>query len=78
MPLANIVKFLNCLVCALLGLSYLSPSAFATTSQDETTEPSRQVVIACNTRNLERFLSTASTDLAAQQFEAIRQRVLTY
>jgi hypothetical protein len=80
MPLATIVTALKSLLCVLLGLSYLSSPAFATNHATEA-EPARQVVLACNTRNLERFIGTASQGGAldpAQRFEMIRARVLTY
>jgi hypothetical protein len=80
MPLTNIVKFFNCLVCALLGLSYLSSPAFAPTNNaTQTQEPARQVVLACNTRNLSRFLGSAvCAPDPAQQFAIIRERVLNF
>jgi hypothetical protein len=82
MPLATLLNSLKSLLCVLLGLSYLSSPAFATTSHaTQIQEPARQVVLACNTRNLERFIGTASQGGAldpAQQFALIRARVLTY
>lgn len=92
MTLATFVNLVRCLVCALLGLSYLSTPTYGANAMNPITEMSyaeafyAQAVIdqadALRTiDSLEKLFTAASSSGAldpSTQFDLIRARVLTY